>query len=94
MSSITGSIRITKGADGGVLLDVEQGAIFTLNTVAVRIIELLQQGYPSSSIVSQISREFGATEQAVRGDVADFLQLLGKQGLLAEQRHTDHDSEI
>ena len=94
MSSITGSIRITKGEDGGVLLDVEQGAIFTLNTVAVRIIELLQQGYTSFSIVSQISREFGASEQVVRGDVADFLQLLGKQGLLTGQRHTDHDSEI
>jgi hypothetical protein len=87
MSSITGSIRITKGEDGGVLLDVEQGAIFTLNTVAVRIVELLQQGYTSSSIVSQISREFGATEQAVRGDVADFLQLLGKQGLLTGQAY-------
>ena len=94
MPSISSSIRLTKGQDGGVLLDVDKGAMFTLNSVGVRILELLQEGQTIPSVVSQISREFGAPEREVRGDVEDFLRSLSKQGLLEEQRQADHAPKI
>lgn len=94
MPTISRSIRLTKGDDGGVLLDVEQGAVFTLNSVGVRILELLQQEQTTPSIVRQISLEFRASEQVVSEDVTSFFQLLHEQGLLAGTRNADYDAEL
>jgi Coenzyme PQQ synthesis protein D (PqqD) len=94
MPTISRSIRLSKGNDGGVLLDVEQGAIFSLNSVGARIVELLQAQQATASIVSQISREFGASEQVVSTDVADFLRSLHERGLLEGPKQAGHDSEM
>lgn len=94
MPTISRSIRLTKSADGGVLLDVQQGAIFSLNTVGLRILELLQEGQTTASVVSRISREFGAPEQLVLGDVEDFLRSLGERGLVEGPKQAGHDSAI
>lgn len=94
MSTISRSIRLTKNADGGVLLDVKQGAIFSLNAVGLRILELLQEGQTTASVVSRISCEFGAPEQLVVGDVEDFLRSLGERGLLEGLKQAGHDSAI
>jgi len=77
-----------------VLLDVDRGAMFTLNSVGVRILELLQKGQTTPSVVSQISNEFGASEREVKGDVDDFLRLLGEQRLLEDQRRADRDAKL
>lgn len=94
MPTISQSIRLSKSGDGGVLLDVEQGAIFSLNTVGLRILELLQEGQTTAAVASRISREFGAPEQLVRGDVEDFLRSLGERGLLEGPKQAGHDSAI
>lgn len=94
MPIISRSIRLTKSVNGGVLLDVEQGAIFSLNTVGLRILELLQEGQTTASVISRISREFGAPEQLVLGDVEDFLRSLGERGLLEGPKQAGHDSAI
>jgi hypothetical protein len=85
MLTISQSIRLTKSQDGGILLDVEHGTIFSLNPVGTRIIELLEEGQSLSSLVRQISREFGVSEEIVKGDVDEFLSSLQQQQLLNEQ---------
>jgi hypothetical protein len=85
MLTISQFIRLTKSQDGGILLDVEHGAIFSLNPVGTRIIELLEEGQSLSSLVRQISREFGVSEEIVKGDVDEFLSSLQQQQLLNEQ---------
>jgi predicted transcriptional regulator len=94
MPTTSRPVRLSKCDDGGVLLDVEQGAIFSLNSVGARIVELLQAQQATASIVSQISREFGVSEQVVSGDVADFLRLLHERGLLESPSQASHDSKI
>ncbi len=83
MFTIAESVRITKCQDGGVLLDVARGTMFTLNPVGARILELLQQKCGLPLLVAQISREFGAPGEVVRADVEEFLSVLRSQGLLA-----------
>lgn len=94
MPAISRSIRLTKSADGGVLLDVNQGAIFSLNTVGLRILELLQEEESTAAIVGRISREFGVAEQIVLEDVEDFLRLLDEHGLLEGPIQASHDCTI
>lgn len=83
MFSISKSVRLTKSADGGILLDVERGAIFSLNPVATRIVELLLREQSVSSLATQIGQEFGISEELAR-DVNDFLSTLREQRLLEE----------
>lgn len=85
MFSISPSVRLTKSQDGGVLLDVEQGEIFSLNPVGVRIIELLQREQTRSSLVLLLSREFTVREEAIAADVDGFLSILRQQHLLNER---------
>ena len=82
MLTISSSVRITKSQDGGILLDVEQGEIFRLNPVGVRIIELLKEGHTGLSLPRILSREFDAPEHVVQEDVRDFLSQLRKRRLL------------
>ena len=94
MPTVSRSIRLTKSADGGVLLDVNQGVIFSLNIAGLRILELLQEGQTTASVVSRISSEFGAPEQLVLEDVEDFLRALGERGLLEGAKQAGYDSTI
>lgn len=85
MFSISQSVRLAKSQDGGVLLDIEHGAIFSLNPVGTRIIELLRQEQNRSSLIRDISCEFGVSEQTVAADVDEFLSILRQQQLLNER---------
>jgi hypothetical protein len=85
MLTISTSVRMTKSQDGAILLDVEQGEIFTLNPVGTRIVELLQEGRDEFSLAGTLSREFSVPEEVVRGDVDDFLTRLRQQRLIHDR---------
>jgi hypothetical protein len=85
MFKISESIRLSKSIDGGILLDVEQGAIFSLNPVGARIVELLREPQTHASLVAQVSQEFCVSEAAVKEDVEEFLASLRRQHLLDDQ---------
>jgi Coenzyme PQQ synthesis protein D (PqqD) len=82
MLTISRSVRLSKSPDGGVVLDVDRGAIFSLNSVGTRIVELLQQGKDATSVVEAIRREFQVSEEIATKDVADFFVTLREQHLL------------
>jgi Coenzyme PQQ synthesis protein D (PqqD) len=83
MFSISKSVRLTKSRDGGILLDMERGGIFSLNPVATRVIELLGREQSVSSLVDQISHEFGISER-LAPDVVDFLSTLRDERMLED----------
>jgi hypothetical protein len=82
MLTISRSVRLSKSPDGGVLLDVDRGTVFSLNSVGTRIVELLQQGNDATNLAEAISREFHVSEEIARNDVIGFLTSLREQQLL------------
>ena len=84
MFSISPSLRLTKSPDGGVLLDIERGTMFSLNPVATRIIELLQRQHNRSSLVHEVSCDFAVPEAVVAADVDEFLSILRTEQWLDE----------
>ena len=86
MFMISTSVRMTKSQDGGILLDVEKGEIFTLNPVGTRIVELLQEGHDEFSLARTLSREFSVPEEVVKRDVDDFLFRLRQERLIDDRR--------
>jgi len=83
MFLISKSVRLTQSRDGGILLDMERGGIFSLNPVATRIVELLTREQSVSSLVDQIGHEFGISEP-LAPDVVDFLSTLRDERLLED----------
>ena len=94
MLTISRSARLSKSSDGGILLDVERGLVFSLNPVGIRIVELLQDGNDAPRLANTISQEFRISQEIARKDIADFLTALQEQHLLNDtcpnSRSTDH----
>jgi hypothetical protein len=82
MLTISRSARLSKSPDGGVVLDVDRGVIFSLNLVGARIVELLQQEKDAMSVAEAIRREFQVSEEMATKDVADFFAILREEHLL------------
>ena len=89
MFRISDTIRRTKTADGGILLDVHHGQMFCLNIVGSKILELMQQGCDESRIADEISRSYGASREVVRIDVLEFIETLHKHHILQPVRSAD-----
>lgn len=84
MLTISPSIRLARSQDGGVVLDVNQGTMFSVNQVGARVIELLSEGPDLQSLSQAIGSEFHVSPESVRGDITEFLAVLRDEHLLVE----------
>jgi hypothetical protein len=85
MLAISNAIRRTQTPDGAVLLDVERGQMFCLNPVGSKILELLDTGRDEGQIAQQVSEEYSADLDTVRGDVHEFLEALSRGHVLKQR---------
>jgi len=79
---ISDTIRRTATQDGGILLDVHHGQMFSLNLVGAKILELLQRGYDEPRIADEISRAYEMDRETVQKDVTEFIASLQKHHIL------------
>lgn len=89
MFQISETIRHNETADGGILLDVHHGQIFSLNVVGSKILELLKQGYDEARIADEISCYYGADKDVVRADVSEFIEVLQRHHILQPVRNAN-----
>lgn len=87
MVQLSEHVRRTHSAAGGVLLDLKQGRMFTLNSLGSKILELLDCRQTTAEIAAEISREFAIEAGAALRDVEEFL------GRLAELRLIENRSQ-
>jgi hypothetical protein len=84
LPAISQAIRKTDTADGAVLLDVERGQMFSVNSIGSKILELLDKGFAEAEIATQLSAACGVDLEQVRTDVHDFLEALNRHHILGE----------
>ena len=89
MFRISDTIRRTETVDGGILLDIHHGQMFSLNVVGAKILELMQRGYDETRIADEISRAYGANREVVRADVLEFIETLHKHHILQPVRSAE-----
>lgn len=82
------SIRRVSSVDGTVLLDIRRGAMFRVNPLGSRVLDLLGQGASLFEVTAQISVEFGMALDVVGADISEFLDCLERHGVL-ERRGPD-----
>ena len=82
MLTLSSTIRRTDSPDGAVLLDIEQGFIFSLNPVGRKVLDLIEAGCREQEIPSRICETYRAESDAVRTDVQQFIEALRQHGIL------------
>jgi hypothetical protein len=82
MFRISDTIRRTQTADGGVLLDIHHGQMFSVNVVGAKILELLEAGSGEAEIADQISGAYATDIETVRTDVHEFIEALNRHHIL------------
>jgi hypothetical protein len=82
MFSISSTIRRTQTPDGGVLLDIGRGEMFSVNVIGSKILDLLEAGHDESQIAEHLAVACATAVDTVRGDVHDFLENLTRHEIL------------
>jgi Coenzyme PQQ synthesis protein D (PqqD) len=79
---VSEDVRWVANEDGGVLLDINRGVMFSLNLVGSKIVEKLKVDRDPDEIADEIAREFAIVPEVARADVNAFLDCLRKNSLV------------
>jgi hypothetical protein len=79
---IPDSVKQTASEDGAVLLDVERGICFSLNTVALDIWQLLKLGRNETEMLEIMLAKYPVSREQLHADIQAFLGNLHASGLL------------
>jgi hypothetical protein len=83
MPSIRQRIRSTQSPDGGIVLDIDKGKMFSLNSTGSVIFRLLEKQYSEERIVEEMVRLFEIPADVVKRDLRDFYDSLKHHVLVA-----------
>lgn len=75
-------LRAIANQDGAVILDTNAGRITTLNSTGAYVWRALERGEAIGTIAESLARETGEPIEAVKVDLADFIDALKNQNLL------------
>jgi hypothetical protein len=75
-------IRSTHSADGGIIMNIESGKMFSLNPSGSVMFQLLTQGLDQKSIVDELVRRFGISAAVAKHDLDEFRNALNGHGLI------------
>jgi len=70
--------------DTGFAFDPLTGHSYTLNSIAIEIIQKLKQGQTEDEIAASLAEEFDADPALIRKDMVDFLEILRNYELLKQ----------
>jgi hypothetical protein len=80
----TGDVPSAPLEDSLLMMSVELGRYFSLNSVAKRIWEMLEYPTQPAAIVRQLVEEYDVSVETCATQVGDFLKKLRERGLLAD----------
>jgi len=74
--------RSAHTAEGGIILDIAHGRMFSLNSSGSKIFQLLERGVPEDRIVEDLVKQFGVSADVAKVDLTDFCRSLQSYALL------------
>jgi hypothetical protein len=75
-------IRSTHTTDGGIVMDVDSGRMFSLNSSGSVMFQLLTNGLDEKSIVDELVRRFGISAAVAKRDLDEFQSALHSHTLI------------
>ena len=70
--------------DEQVMLDIEKGKYFSLNPVATKIWELLEQPMDLKDLCSKLMEEYDVDAEKCMAETSEYLEEMAKLGLIME----------
>jgi hypothetical protein len=77
-------IRSTHCADGGIVMDIDRGKMFSLNASGSVMFQLLAKGHDEKTIVDELTQQFGISADEAKKDLHDFQNNLNAHDLRAD----------
>jgi len=81
-SKVSQSVRASITQDGAVLIDIDQGKIFSLNVTGSAVWAQLAQGCDAGEIADAIAKEYGVDRERARADIEELIGTLEKRRLI------------
>ena len=82
MTRLADHVRTTHSPDGGIVLDIRHGQMFSLNPVASKIVELLAEKREPAFVAQRIAELFDVSPEVALRDVEEFLATLERHALV------------
>jgi hypothetical protein len=77
-------IRSTHTPDGAIVMDVDSGRMFSLNSSGSVMFQLLNNGLDEKSIVDELVRRFGISAAVAKRDLGEFRSAMNRLALIKE----------
>jgi hypothetical protein len=74
--------RSVHTAEGGVVLDIDRGRMFSLNASGSVIFQLLEEGLTDDQIADELVKRFAIPADSAKADLTDFRKSLDTFSLL------------
>jgi len=78
-------VHTTHSPDGGIVLDIRHGRMFSLNPVASKIVELLAESREPAFVAQRIAEVFDVSPEIALRDIEEFLATLESHALVETQ---------
>jgi PqqD family protein of HPr-rel-A system len=85
MDKANGRLADLAVSESGFVFDPHGGGVFTVNRTARTVLELLKEGRESRDIARTLAERFVVEGADVERDVAEFLLVLRRHGLLGPE---------
>jgi hypothetical protein len=88
-------VRTTPGdEDGSVLINLENGMVFSLNGVGAKIWTKLEEGLAFEALLDSLAQDYTVPNQQLRSDLETFMRELEKKGLVESVASTRPTSGV
>ena len=81
-------VRRVRSGDGAIVMDIDNGKMFSLNASGSVIFELLSSESDDGSIVAELVHRFEIAPEVARRDLDDFRETLRQLSLQAKDART------
>ena len=81
MSQLPPRLRHIRNGDGGVVLDIDRGKMFSTNATGAVLFELLSSGLDDNTIVAEFAKRFEISTEVAAADLNGFREHLRQYAL-------------
>lgn len=81
MNQLPPRLRHISSGDGGVVLDIDRGKMFSTNATGAVLFELLSAGLDDNAIIAEFAKRFEISAEVAAADLNDFRENLRQHEL-------------
>jgi hypothetical protein len=78
-------IRSTHSSEGGIVMDIDRGKMFSLNSSGSLMFQLLARGLDEKAVIDELVRRFEISAAVAKHDLDEFRKALNSHALISSE---------